>query len=150
MRHIALPDEPRFLLYLPAVKRLEIARGQAVIRNDILEVYARQVQYQRGGYACSVLAEEAVEHRRRVNARQLGKEARIVALALAQARHIYLGHSQLHMRRCGVYFEQREMIVVDSGLIFKLRRHGYRLGIAAQVEYVLYPVVAEELHVVRR
>ena len=78
------------------------------------------------------------------------KEARIVALALTQARHIYLGHSQLHMRRCGVYFEQREVIVVDSGLIFKLRRHGYRLGIAAQVEYVLYPVVAEELHIVRR
>ena len=64
------------------------------------------MQYQRGGYAGSVLAEEAVEHRRGVYARQRGEQARIVALALVEARDIHLRHRHLHMRRSGVYFKQ--------------------------------------------
>ena len=108
------------------------------------------MQYQRGGYAGSVLAEEAVEHRRGVYARQRGEQACIVALTLVEARDIHLRHRHLHMRRSGVYFEQGEMIVIHSRIIGKLRRHGYRLGIAAQVENILYPVFAEELHIIRR
>ena len=37
MRHVALMDKPRFSLHLAAVKRFEIGRGDAVIRNDILK-----------------------------------------------------------------------------------------------------------------